>query len=158
MTSFTSIPVLSLAAARDASTKPRFLEDLRSALLNVGFCYLSDTGLPNELIQKVCEQTFAFFDEDALPLEEKERIEMKNEKSFLGWSRVSSCHFVYHSPMGVSNPSHMLIESHYDGMMWKSRRSVRCSTLSFIKHYKLQVKMLRSKHWVGNHYIHLGAQ
>jgi isopenicillin N synthase-like dioxygenase len=92
MTSFTSIPVLSLAAARDASTKPRFLEDLRSALLNVGFCYLSDTGLPKDLVEKVCDQTVAFFDENVLPLAEKENIEMKNEKSFLGWSRVSAPH------------------------------------------------------------------
>lgn len=90
MASFTSIPVLSLAAARDAKTKPQFLDDLRSALLNVGFCYLSDTGLPPDLVKRVCEQTFAFFDEDVLPITEKERIEMKNEKSFLGWSRVSS--------------------------------------------------------------------
>jgi len=89
MASFSSIPILSLAQARDPTTKPAFLSDLRSALLNVGFLYLSDTGLPPELIKKVCEQTFAFFDENALPLEEKERIEMKNEKSFLGWSRVS---------------------------------------------------------------------
>jgi isopenicillin N synthase-like dioxygenase len=89
MTSFSSIPVLSLASARDSLTKPKFLEDLRSALLNVGFCYLSDTGLPPDLVKRVCEQSIAFFDEDVLPLAEKEKIEMKNEKSFLGWSRVS---------------------------------------------------------------------
>ena len=88
MTSFTSIPVLSLAEARDASTKSEFLTQLRQTLLEVGFCYISDTGIPSELIRQVREQTFAFFDEDVLPAPEKERIEMKNEKSFLGWSRV----------------------------------------------------------------------
>ena len=88
--SFTSIPVLSLAQARDPKSKPVFLQQLRDALLNVGFLYLSDTGLLPELVERVCEQTFAFFDEDVLPLAEKEAIEMKNEKSFLGWSRVSS--------------------------------------------------------------------
>jgi len=86
--SFTTVPILSLAQARDPSTKPAFLQELRDALLNVGFLYLSDTGLPKELVDRVCEQTFRFFDEDALPLVEKEKIEMKNEKSFLGWSRV----------------------------------------------------------------------
>jgi isopenicillin N synthase-like dioxygenase len=89
MASFTSIPVLSLASARKSSTKPKFLDDLRAALLNVGFCYLSDTGLPQELIRKVSAHALAFFDEDVMPLGEKENIEMKNEKSFLGWSRVS---------------------------------------------------------------------
>jgi isopenicillin N synthase-like dioxygenase len=87
--SFTSVPVLQLSLARDPSTKPAFLVELRDALLNVGFLYLSGTGLPNDLIGKVCKLTTDFFDEDILPLREKERIEMKNEKSFLGWSRVS---------------------------------------------------------------------
>lgn len=89
MASFTTIPVLSLAKARDPTTKPAFLADLRSALLNVGFLYLSDTGLSPELVSRVCDQTIKFFQEDVLPFAEKERIEMKNEKSFLGWSRVS---------------------------------------------------------------------
>lgn len=40
-------------------------------------------------MKKVCELTFAFFDEGIVGLEDKERIEMKREKSFLGWSRVS---------------------------------------------------------------------
>lgn len=84
---FTSIPILPLSQALDASTKPQFLEDLRSALLNVGFFYLSETGLPEELVRDVIKECRGFFTE--LPVEEKERIEMKNEKSFLGWSRVS---------------------------------------------------------------------
>jgi len=87
--SFTQVPVLSLALARDPATKAQFLQQLRDTLLNVGFLYLSDTGLPKQLIDQVREQTFAFFDEDVLPLSAKEEIEMKNEKSFLGWSRVS---------------------------------------------------------------------
>jgi isopenicillin N synthase-like dioxygenase len=89
---FTSIPILSLERARNPVTKPAFLSELRDALLNVGFLYLSDTGLPLDLIQRVKNETFKFFDESILPLEEKERIEMKNEKSFLGWSRVSTFH------------------------------------------------------------------
>jgi isopenicillin N synthase-like dioxygenase len=87
---FTSIPILSLEQARNPNTKPEFLSKLRDALLNVGFLYLTDTGLPSDLIQQVKDETFKFFDESILPLEEKERVEMKNEKSFLGWSRVST--------------------------------------------------------------------
>lgn len=91
---FTSIPILSLERARNPDTKSAFLSDLRDALLNVGFLYLADTGLPSDLIQHVKDETFKFFDESILPLEEKERIEMKNEKSFLGWSRVSTQRFI----------------------------------------------------------------
>jgi isopenicillin N synthase-like dioxygenase len=89
MASFTTVPILSLDQARDPRTKPRFLRDLRDTLLNVGFLYLSDTSLPKELVDRVCELTIEFFDQDVLSLAEKEKIEMKNEKSFLGWSRVS---------------------------------------------------------------------
>ena len=84
---FTTLPILPLSAALSPDTKPQFLADLRSALLNVGFLYLSETGLPESLVQDVVAGCKEFFEE--LPLEEKERIEMKNEKSFLGWSRVS---------------------------------------------------------------------
>jgi len=86
---FTSIPILSLDRARNPDTKAAFLADLLQALLHVGFCYISDTGLPPELIQRVKDETIKFFDEGVLPLAEKEKIEMKNQKSFLGWSRVS---------------------------------------------------------------------
>jgi isopenicillin N synthase-like dioxygenase len=89
MASFTTVPILSLDQARDPNTKPLFLIRLRDTLLNVGFLYLSDTGLSKELVDRVCELTVAFFDEHVLSLAEKEKIEMKNEKSFLGWSRVS---------------------------------------------------------------------
>lgn len=84
---FIELPILPLSQALDPSTKPQFLANLRHALLNVGFLYLSETGLPDQLIEDVVRECRRFFEE--LPLEEKERIEMKNEKSFLGWSRVS---------------------------------------------------------------------
>jgi len=90
---FSSIPILSLLLARDPATKPAFLTLLRDAVLHVGFLYLSDTGLPIELVDQVKGQCRAFFQD--LPDEEKLRIEMKNEKSFLGYSRVK----YYASPL-----------------------------------------------------------
>lgn len=84
---FFELPILPLSQALNPSTKPQFLVDLRSALLNVGFLYLSETGLPGQLVADVTKECKGFFEN--LPQEEKERIEMKNEKSFLGWSRVS---------------------------------------------------------------------
>jgi isopenicillin N synthase-like dioxygenase len=105
---FTSIPILSLASARLPATKPRFVAELRRALLDVGFAYLSDLYAPpahgegeeaadvetkgilsDDLVRQVCEQARLFFDEDVLPRAQKELIEMKNQPSFLGWSRVS---------------------------------------------------------------------
>jgi isopenicillin N synthase-like dioxygenase len=66
--SFTSIPVLDLSEAADDATKPEFLRQLRHALMEVGFLYLRNVGIPDELFQQVITQGKAFFD---IPLEEK---------------------------------------------------------------------------------------
>ena len=66
--SFTSIPVLDLALAKDPATKPAFLDDLRHALMEVGFLYLKNVGIPDELVQRVIAEGKAFFD---IPDEEK---------------------------------------------------------------------------------------
>lgn len=86
--SFSKIPTLSLAKAHSLDTKPAFLSELKDAILNVGFFYISDTGVPNQLIQDMISETSAFFEN--LPQEEKLKIEMKNEKSFLGYSRLDN--------------------------------------------------------------------
>ncbi|KAB5549956.1 2OG-Fe(II) oxygenase superfamily protein [Coniochaeta sp. 2T2.1] len=85
--SFTSIPILNMALANDAATKPAFLSDLRHALLEVGFLYLKNVGIPDELFKRTIEEGKAFFD---IPEEEKLKIEMKNAPSFLGYSRLSA--------------------------------------------------------------------
>lgn len=66
--SFTSIPILDLELARDPATKPEFLEQLRHALLEVGFLYLKNVGISDALFQDVITKGKAFFD---TPLEEK---------------------------------------------------------------------------------------
>lgn len=68
MSSFTSIPVLDLSLASDAATKPEFLDQLRHALLEVGFLYLKNVGKPEELFPQIIAQGKAFFD---IPEEEK---------------------------------------------------------------------------------------
>ncbi|KAJ4146681.1 hypothetical protein NW754_002146 [Fusarium falciforme] len=85
--SFTSIPILDLAAARDPATKPGFLKELRHALMEVGFLYLKNVSIPDEVFQKVIDLGKGFFD---IPEEEKLKIEMKNAPSFLGYSRLSA--------------------------------------------------------------------
>ncbi|TLD26611.1 hypothetical protein PspLS_04421 [Pyricularia sp. CBS 133598] len=85
--SFTSIPVLDLSLASSPTTKPAFLADLRTALMEVGFLYLKNVGIPDSLFASAISHGRAFFD---LPLDEKLKIEMKNAPSFLGYSRLSA--------------------------------------------------------------------
>ncbi|KXH52546.1 2OG-Fe(II)oxygenase superfamily protein [Colletotrichum simmondsii] len=85
--SFTSIPILDLALAQVPETKPQFLIDLRHALMEVGFLYLKNVGIPDELFKRVIEEGKGFFN---IPTEEKLKIEMKNAKSFLGYSQLSA--------------------------------------------------------------------
>jgi isopenicillin N synthase-like dioxygenase len=66
--SFSHIPILDLSQAKDPETKPAFLDQLRHALIEVGFLYLTNVGLPDKLIEQVKEEGVAFFD---LPEEEK---------------------------------------------------------------------------------------
>jgi isopenicillin N synthase-like dioxygenase len=68
MSSFSSIPILDLSFARNPETKHIFLEELRYALMEVGFLYLKNVGIPEDLWQKVITEGIAFFD---LPVEEK---------------------------------------------------------------------------------------
>lgn len=79
--SFDSIPVLDLSLARDAKTKPIFLQSLRSALLEVGFLYIKNTGISDELVEEVITQGKAFF---SIPNAKKLEVQMKNAPSFLG--------------------------------------------------------------------------
>ena len=66
--SFKSIPVLDLSQANDPATKPAFLAQLRHALMEVGFLYLKNVGIPDEEFERVIELGKAFFD---IPEEEK---------------------------------------------------------------------------------------
>ncbi|KAH0284922.1 Clavaminate synthase-like protein [Aureobasidium namibiae CBS 147.97] len=85
--SFTAVPVLDLAKANDPATKPQLLEELRHALMEVGFLYIKNTDISNDLLEKVKATGKAVFD---IPGEEKLKIEMKNAPSFLGYSRLAA--------------------------------------------------------------------
>lgn len=76
--SFTSIPILDLALAKDPATKPAFLSDLRHALMEVGFLYLKNVGIPDELFQQVIKEGKAFFD---IPTEEKYDVSHIEERA-----------------------------------------------------------------------------
>lgn len=66
--SFQSLPILDLSLADDPATKAQFLADLRYALMEVGFLYIKNVGIPEELFERVISEGRAFFD---IPTEEK---------------------------------------------------------------------------------------
>ncbi|ODQ64021.1 putative isopenicillin N synthetase [Nadsonia fulvescens var. elongata DSM 6958] len=83
MSSFGAIPIMDLSLADDATTKPQFLCDLRSAILDVGFLYLKNYGISPELESDVITLGKDFF---TLPDDEKKRISMINSPHFLGYT------------------------------------------------------------------------
>ncbi|MCJ1361871.1 hypothetical protein MMC16_000971 [Acarospora aff. strigata] len=85
--SFSSIPILDLSLARNPDTKPAFLQSLQHALLEVGFLYISNTGIPDALIQEVIREGIEFFN---LPEEKKLEVQMKNAPSFLGYNKLGN--------------------------------------------------------------------
>ncbi|KAK9358650.1 hypothetical protein V1504DRAFT_435614 [Lipomyces starkeyi] len=87
MTAFTEIPILDISLSHNPETKPQFLTSLRHALVEVGFLYISNYGVPDALTQEVMRQSRRLFD---LPVEEKLKIEMKNSPHFLGYSRLAN--------------------------------------------------------------------
>lgn len=82
---FTSVPVLDYAESASPSTRPAFLKALKAAIVNVGFFYLKNTGVPDKVQSDFTDQSIALFN---LPLEKKLEIEMVNSKHFLGYARL----------------------------------------------------------------------
>ncbi|MCJ1436867.1 hypothetical protein MMC27_006249 [Xylographa pallens] len=85
--SFDTIPILDLSRSQHRSTKPTFLADLRRALLEVGFLYISNTDISQLLVEDVISNGKAFFE---LPDDAKLAIQMKNAPSFLGYSKLGN--------------------------------------------------------------------
>ncbi|KAG7116457.1 2-oxoglutarate-dependent dioxygenase like protein [Verticillium longisporum] len=84
---FTKVPVVDYSLSQHPAGKAEFLSQLRNAIVNVGFFYLSNHSIPEEVQQAVLEQTNAFF---ILPLQKKLDIDMAHSKHFLGYNGMSS--------------------------------------------------------------------
>lgn len=87
MSSFTSIPVLDYTQALSPTTKPKFLAQLRDALINVGFLYLQNPPVSVATQDALTQKGFELFRQ---PLEKKLEIEMVNSPHFLGYSRLGA--------------------------------------------------------------------
>lgn len=80
---FTEIPVIDLALANDSASRPKLLIDLRLALLEVGFLYVSNHGVAGTVIRDLVKSLPFLF---ALPQEDKASIALENSPHFLGYS------------------------------------------------------------------------
>ncbi|KAM3072346.1 hypothetical protein ACMFMG_009155 [Clarireedia jacksonii] len=84
---FTKIPILDLDLANNLSTKPQLLEELRHILLDVGFLYIKNHGVPANVIDALVEALPALF---ALSDDQKRDIALENSPHFLGYSGLGA--------------------------------------------------------------------
>ncbi|KAJ5400075.1 hypothetical protein N7465_010564 [Penicillium sp. CMV-2018d] len=83
---FSSVPIVDFARLNDPVTKDEELSNLREAIFVVGFLYLTNTGLES-LIHHTHENLPGLF---ALSTEAKEKCNMINSPSFLGYTRLGA--------------------------------------------------------------------
>lgn len=84
---FSSVPVLDYALAKDPETRLGFLNQLRTALINVGFLYLSNPPVSQDVTNLVIGYAPKLF---AFPQEKKDKLSMRNNPHFLGYTRMSA--------------------------------------------------------------------
>nr|VWP02485.1 Protein kinase domain-containing protein [Ganoderma boninense] len=85
--SFSSIPILDWSLLATTDGHANFVQQLRHALVNVGFLYLSNPPVARQDMDALVTYTPKLFD---LPREEKERITMANSPHFFGYSRLDA--------------------------------------------------------------------
>lgn len=82
MTTFTHIPILSLS-----TPKPQLLPALHQALTTTGFLYITNHGVPENVIADLVAILSALF---ALPESAKDAVALSNSPHFLGYSRLGA--------------------------------------------------------------------
>lgn len=82
-----AIPTIDLSKADDPSTRGQLIHDLRHALLDVGFLYLSNHGIEDSVIQQVIGILPSLF---TLPDEIKDSAALAQSPHFLGYSKFGS--------------------------------------------------------------------
>jgi len=87
MTGFRQIPILDLALAASDETKSGLLEQLRYALTDVGFLYITNHGVDESVIHGIVTAMPALF---GLPESAKRSISLDNSPHFLGYSGAKS--------------------------------------------------------------------
>lgn len=80
---FTSIPIIDIAEASDPVIKPKVLKELRYALLDVGFLYIRNHGVPPNVVHDLVKALPVIF---ALTKDEKTEMGLHHSPHFLGYS------------------------------------------------------------------------
>ncbi len=84
---FSAIPILDYSLLNSPATRAEFLEQLRHALINVGFLYLSNHSVSQTDIDLLISCIPKFF---SLPPDVKDKIRMVHSPYFLGHSRFGT--------------------------------------------------------------------
>ncbi|RMZ86334.1 hypothetical protein DV736_g6440, partial [Chaetothyriales sp. CBS 134916] len=82
-----SIPIIDLAKAQTTDSRAELLDELRFALLDVGFLYIKNHGVDQRLIQELTDTLPTLFD---LPLDLKDSVALVRSPHFLGYSSFGS--------------------------------------------------------------------
>ncbi|KFH40547.1 2-oxoglutarate-dependent dioxygenase-like protein [Hapsidospora chrysogenum ATCC 11550] len=80
---FTEIPRIDLSLAGDPLTEPTLLAKLRYALIDVGFMYIENHGVPTRVVDDIRTALPELF---ALPPSAKAAVSISNSPHFLGYS------------------------------------------------------------------------
>ena len=86
-TDFTSTPIIDLGATDDPVERQSIVAELRHALLDVGFLYICNHGVPKDVIQDLVKILPTLF---KLPSEAKEEVTLHNSPHFLGYSAAGA--------------------------------------------------------------------
>lgn len=82
---FQSVPILDYSLLSNSESRSIFIEQLRHALINVGFLYLKNPPVTDETFDSLVAYIPRVF---ALPQEAKDAIAMTNSPHFLGYSKL----------------------------------------------------------------------
>ncbi|RMZ76573.1 hypothetical protein DV737_g4749, partial [Chaetothyriales sp. CBS 132003] len=82
-----SIPIIDLAKAQTTNSKAELLDELRFALLDIGFLYIKNHGVDQRLIQELTDTLPTLF---GLPPELKDSVALIKSPHFLGYSSFGS--------------------------------------------------------------------
>ena len=84
---FTEIPTIDLSQISSPEKRPELLKQLRHALVSIGFLYVSNHGVPSNVIQDLIDILPKIF---SLSDSAKEETALSNSPHFLGFSSIGS--------------------------------------------------------------------
>ena len=87
-TTLSAVPVIDLEGgpASSAEAQHRIAHEIRDACRNIGFFYIVNHGVPDQLVRDQFEWTVRFFD---LPLDEKMPLHMRKSATTAGYEPIA---------------------------------------------------------------------